>query len=308
MVRSPVRPGRTANVHRQVNERVAERPSIILMERIPMINQAQSFDRFRALHERSGAFIMPNAWDGASAVMLKSAGFEALGSTSLAIAFALGRQDGRGAVSREEAIANAELLCRLTALPVNGDLEDGFGPEPEDCALTVAAAVSAGLAGLGIEDTTGDPEQPIHGFDHAVARVRRAAEAARGRILLTGRTDNFLHGRPDLDDAIRRLTAFAEAGADVLYAPGLPDMDSITAVVRAVSPKPVNVVVGPAMGAVKLEELEAAGVKRISLGGALYRRTLAALEDSARRLAAGDLAGAVEGGVPIGRISALLPD
>lgn len=270
--------------------------------------QTERFERFRELHRRDGAFIMPNAWDGASAVLLKKAGFEALGSSSIAIAFGLGRLDGRHAVSREEALANAGLLGSLTALPVNGDLEDGFGPDPEDCALTVEAAIAAGLAGLGIEDTTADPAHPIHDFDLAVARVKRAAGAARGRILLTGRTDNFLQGRPDFEDTIRRLTAFAEAGADVLYAPGLPDMDSIRAVLRAVAPKPVNVVVGPASGPVPLAELEAAGVKRVSLGGALYRRSMAALVESARLLARGDIAGAVRGTVPSAEIAALLPE
>ena len=255
--------------------------------------QAELYARFRALHERPGAFIMPNAWDGASAVLLKRAGFEALGTSSAAIAFAFGRQDGRAAVSREEALANAALLGSLTALPINGDLEDGFGAAPEDCAMTVEAAIARGLAGLGIEDTTADPGHPIHDFDHAVARMRAAAGAAKGRILLTGRTDNFLQGRPDLDDTIRRLTAFAEAGADVLYAPGLPDMDSIRAVARAVAPKPINVVVGPASGPVPLAALTEAGVKRVSLGGVLYRRAMAGVAEAAEKLAGGDIASAV---------------
>ncbi len=265
-----------------------------------------AYEAFRALHERAGAFIMPNAWDGASAVLLKRAGFEALGSSSLAIAFALGRHDGRHQVSRAEAIANAELLASVSGLPVNGDLEDGFGADPEDCTATVQAAIDAGLAGLGVEDTTADPANPIHDFDHAVARVRRAAQVARGRILLTGRTDNFLHGRADLDDTVRRLTAFAEVGADVLYAPGLPDMDAIRTVVRAVAPKPVNVLIGPRTGAVPLEKLAEAGVRRVSLGGALYRRAMAAVVDAARVLRAGDLS-AAGGGVPIGEIATLLP-
>lgn len=248
---------------------------------------------------------MPNAWDGASAVLLKHAGFLALASSSLAIAFALGRQDGRHAVSREEAIDNAVLLGRLTDLPVNGDLEDGFGADPQDCAATVQAAINAGLAGLGIEDTTADPSHPIHEFDDAVERVRAAAAVARGRIVLTGRTDNFLNGRPLLDDTIRRLTAFAEAGADVLYAPGLPDMEAIVAVVRAVAPKPVNVLIGPANASVTLEQLSAAGVRRVSLGGALYRRTMTALVETAQRLRAGDL-NALAGAIPGSEIATLI--
>ena len=179
-----------------------------------------AYERFRVLHAQPGAFVMPNAWDGASAVLLKRAGFAALGSSSAAIAFAMGRQDGAHAVSLADAVANARLLGQVSGLPVNGDLEDGFGPDPEHCVQTVEAAIAAGLGGLGIEDTTADPQHPIHAFDHAVARIRAAAQAARGRILLTGRTDNFLHGRADIDDTIRRLVAFAEVGADVLYAPG----------------------------------------------------------------------------------------
>lgn len=249
---------------------------------------------------------MPNAWDGASAALLKRAGFEALGSTSLGLAFSLGRQDGRHAVSRAEAIAHAALLGRVSGLPVNGDLEDGFGPDPEDCAETVRAAIAAGLAGLGIEDTTADPQRPIHDFDHAVARVAAAAAAARGRIVLTGRTDNFINGRPDLDDTVRRLTAFAQAGADVLYAPGLPSMDAIVAVVRAVAPKPVNVLIGPEDGAVALAKLSEVGVRRVSVGGALYRVAMSSLAKTAASLRRGDLA-AVREAMPGREIAALLP-
>jgi 2-methylisocitrate lyase-like PEP mutase family enzyme len=263
------------------------------------------YERFRALHERPEAFLMPNAWDGASAALLKRAGFLALGTSSLALAFSLGRQDGRHAVSREEAIDNAVLLGRVTDLPVNGDLEDGFGAHPEDCAATVQAAIDAGLAGLGIEDTTADPSHPIHEFDAAVARVRAAVVVARDRIVLTGRTDNFLNGRPLLDDTIRRLCAFAEAGADVLYAPGLPDMDAIVAVVRAVAPKPVNVLIGPADASVTLAQLSAAGVRRVSVGGALYRRTMTALIETAQALRDGHL-GALAGAIPGSEIAALI--
>jgi len=231
---------------------------------------------------------MPNAWDGASAVLLKRAGFLALGTTSFGIALALGRHDGRRAVARDEAIANAVLLGRLTDLPVNGDLEDGFGPEPQDCVDTVRAAIDAGLAGVGIEDTAADSARPIHDFDHAVARIRAAASAARGRIVLTGRTDNFINGRPDLEDTIRRLVAFAEAGADVLYAPGLPSMEAVVAVVRAVAPKPVNVLAGLRAWSASLDDLSAAGVRRISLGGGLYRSAMQGLVDAAHAARAGD--------------------
>lgn len=270
------------------------------------MRQPEAHERFRALHDAPRGFVMPNAWDGASAVLLRQAGFPALGTSSLAIAFALGRHDGVAAVSREIACANGGLLAAVSGLPVNGDLEDGFGPDPQDCVDTVEAAIAAGLAGLGIEDTTADPARPIHDFDHAVARVRAAARAAKGRILLTGRTDNFLHGRPDLDDTIRRLVAFADAGADVLYAPALPDLDAIRAVIRAVAPKPVNVLIGPASGPVPLDALLDLGVRRVSLGGVLYRRAMAGLDDAARALARGDVAAAVGPALPGKAIAALL--
>ncbi len=238
---------------------------------------------------------MPNAWDGVSALLLKQAGFMALGSSSAAIAFSLGRLDGAHAVSRLEALENASRLGRLTGLPINADLEDGFGPAPEDCAATVKAAIAAGMAGVGIEDTTANPEKPIHDFDHAVERIGQAARAANGRIMLTGRTDNYLHGRPDLDDTIRRLVAFAEVGADVLYAPLLPDMNAIRAVVKAVAPKSVNVLIGPGAGPVPISELQAAGVRRVSLGVALYCRAMASLQEAAMALASGNIGLAADG-------------
>lgn len=263
-----------------------------------------AYERFRELHEGKEAFVMPNAWDGTSAMLLKRAGFLALGSTSAGIAFALGRKDGCHAVSLKEAIANAKLLTHLTELPVNGDLEDGFGPKPKDCVETVEAAIEAGLGGVGIEDTTANPQQPIHDFDRAVKRIRAAAKAAHGKIMLTGRTDNYLCGRPDLDDTIERLTAFAEVGADVLYAPGLPDMDSIGKVVRAVAPKPVNVLIGPTSGPVSLQELSASGVRRISVGGALYRVAMAGMVEAAGALRGGDFVPTTRG-VPFAEISSL---
>lgn len=268
------------------------------------VSQPEAFERFRALHNRPSAFMMPNAWDGASALLLADAGFEALGSSSFAIALAMGRPDGARAVSRDDAIANAVLLARTTGLPINGDLEDGYGLHPNDCVATVEAAIAAGLAGLGIEDTTADPENPIHPFDPAVARIRAAARAAQGRILLTARADNFLNGIPDLDDTVRRLVAFAEAGADVLYAPGLPTMDAVHAVIRAVAPKPVNVLIGPG---VPLATLEQAGARRISLGSALYRRAMGALVDAAHALREGDIPAAIRGATPGRDITALLP-
>jgi 2-methylisocitrate lyase-like PEP mutase family enzyme len=253
---------------------------------------ASAYERFRVLHEGPAAFIMPNVWDGASARMMRDAGFAAIGSSSFAYGGTRALPDISTRLGRTESIAHAAWLGEIAGLPVNGDLADGFGPSPEDCTATVEASVAAGLAGLGIEDATGDPAAPIYGFDLAARRIEAAVKAARGRIVLTARADNFICGRADLDDTIRRLAAFAEAGADVLYAPGLPDMDAIRRLVRTVAPKAVNVLIGPR---VSLAELEAAGVRRVSLGGALYRVAMGALARSAAALQAGDLSAAVAG-------------
>jgi 2-methylisocitrate lyase-like PEP mutase family enzyme len=267
---------------------------------------ADRYERFRALHEGPG-FVMPNAWDGLSVLLFAQAGFEATATSSAALAFALGRADGRHQVSREEHLEHGHLLGEVGGLPVNGDFEDGYGESPEDVAATVEAAIEAGLAGIGVEDTSGDPDSPIRDFDDAVARVRAAAEVAKGRIVLTGRTDNFIQGRVDLDDTIKRLTAFAEVGADVLYAPYPPDMDSVVAIVKAVAPKPVNVVVGPGDRSVTVEELQQAGVKRISMGVALYTRAMGALKEAAAQLAAGDIASATAG-MSFGEASRLIAE
>jgi 2-methylisocitrate lyase-like PEP mutase family enzyme len=271
--------------------------------KFPM-NQVSAYNSFKSLHSAPGIFIMANCWDGLSALLAKDMGFQAIGSSSLAIAYGAGTTDGTHGVSREDAIFNAALMSRATGLPVNGDLEDGFGPSPEDCVSTVEAAIAAGLAGLGIEDTTAVPDRPIHDFDSAVRRVAAAAKVAKGRILLTGRTDNFVKGRPDLEDTVRRLVAFAEAGADVLFAPGLPDMASIRKVVQAVSPKPVNVVVGPS---VPLQALADAGVKRVSIGGALYRKAMTATRDCLAELKQGKLDTAFNGIVTAKQFNTLLP-
>ena len=191
------------------------------------MTQVEHYERFLALHQQPDAFVMPNPWDGLSALIFKKAGFAALATSSGAFAATLGRRDGRHAVSAAEHLAHAKLLIEVGGLPVNGDFEDGYGQTPGDVAATVQAAIEAGLAGIGIEDTSADPANPIRDFDEAVARVAAAAKVAKGRIVLTGRTDNFIYGRNDLDDTIRRLTAFAEAGADVLYAPYLPDLAAV---------------------------------------------------------------------------------
>jgi len=254
------------------------------------MDQRAHYERFLHLHDQG--FVMPNAWDGTSAILVAQAGFQAIGTSSAAIASALGRLDGNHAVSLEEHLANAVMMGRLTDLPINGDFEDGYGATPEDVGRTVEAAIAAGLAGIGVEDTSANPDQPIRSFDDAVARVKAAARVAKGRLVLTGRTDNYLQGRSDLDDTIKRLTAFAEVGADVLFAPYPTDLAAVSAIVKAVAPKPVNLVVGTMTETVPVAELLRLGVRRISMGGAFYARAMTAVRDAAQQLAAGDIASA----------------
>ena len=241
---------------------------------------------FRALHARPGAFVIPNPWDAGTARLLAALGFEALATTSLGLANTLGRPDGAGAVSREEVLANCRAIAEATDLPVNADLENGYADEPEAAAEMIRLAAEAGVVGGSIEDATGDPRRPIYDFDLAVARVRAAvavAHALPGPFTLTARAENFLHGRPDLDDTIRRLRAFEAAGADVLYAPGVRDLATIRAVTAAVG-KPVNVVMSAADPSLTVAQLAEAGVKRISVGGALSRLALAAFLRGAREM------------------------
>lgn len=242
---------------------------------------------FKALHERDGAFVIPNPWDAGSAKMLASLGFEALATTSAGLAFSLGRPDGEGAISREETLLNAKSIVDATALPVAADLENGFADDPQGCAETILAAAAAGLVGGSIEDASGWAREPIYPFAQAVARVEAAVAAARSLpfpFVLTARAENLLNGRMDLDDTISRLQAFAEAGADVLYAPGLRTAEEIRAVVQAVAPKPVNVVMG--LGGVNLtvKELSDLGVKRISVGSSLARAAYGAFFRAAEEI------------------------
>ena len=231
-------------------------------------------DKLRALHRGPGIFVIPNPWDAGSAKILTHLGFEALATTSAGLAFSLGKPDGLRIVTRDEALANASAIAAATPLPVSADLENGYGDEPSVCAETVRMAAEAGLAGCSIEDATGDPSDPIYPFELAVQRVSAAVTAAAGLpypFTLTARAENLIHGRPDLKDTIRRLEAFAEAGADVLFAPGLTTKEEIGAVVRAVAPRPVNVVMGLGKGNFSLDELAELGVRRVSLGSALSR-------------------------------------
>jgi len=249
-----------------------------------MATQREKYERFRALHERPGAFVLPNPWNEGTTMILTTLGFEALGTTSAGYAFAVGRRDSTAALTRDEVLHNAAAIVAATDLPVSGDLEDGFGATPEACAETIRRAVHVGLVGGIIEDATGDPSSPLYEFQLAVERVAAASEAARGRpFMLTVRADNFLYERPDLDDTIRRLHAFADAGADVLYAPGLPSLDAIRVVCASV-PKPVNVVMGLQQPLLSVEELAAVGVKRISVGGSFARVALGAFLRAAQEV------------------------
>ncbi|MBF8754689.1 isocitrate lyase/PEP mutase family protein [Pseudomonas guariconensis] len=241
-------------------------------------------EAFKALHEREGAFVIPNPWDAGSARLLASLGFEALATTSAGFAFSLGRPDAEGALSLEETLGNAQSIVDATPLPVAADLENGFGDLPQACAETIRRAAEAGLVGGSIEDASGRPDDPIYDFGLSVERVRAAVQAARALpfpFTLCARAENLLHGRLDLDDTIRRLQAYAEAGADVLYAPGLRNVDEIRAVVQAVAPKPVNVLMGLTGVSLSVNQLQDLGVKRISVGSSLARAALGAFQRAA---------------------------
>jgi 2-methylisocitrate lyase-like PEP mutase family enzyme len=248
-----------------------------------MRNQADTGRIFRALHERRGIFVMPNPWDAGTAKLFASLGFEALATTSFGLANTLGRVDGTLAVSRDELIANCREIAAATDLPVNADLENGYADDPREAAEIIRMAAEAGVVGGSIEDATGRNDEPIYDFSLAVERVAAAAEAARSLpfpFTFTARAENFLHGRRDLDDTIKRLQAFAKAGADVLYAPGLRDLATIKQVVAAVS-RPLNVVMSAADPELTTQQLADAGVKRISVGGTLSRLAFAAVRDAA---------------------------
>jgi 2-methylisocitrate lyase-like PEP mutase family enzyme len=249
-----------------------------------MLTQAEKGRAFRALHERSGAFLIPNPWDAGTARLLAHLGFEALATTSAGYAFSAGRPDNT--IDRREMLAHMSAIARATDLPVSGDLENGYGDAPETVAETIRLAAAAGLAGGSIEDATGRAEHPIYAMELAAARIRAAAEAAHSLpfpFTLTARAENYLHGRPDLEDTIRRLQAYQEAGAHVLYAPGLTGQRDIATVAGAVD-RPVNVVMGLAGVALSLSELAALGVKRVSVGSALSRAALGAFLRAAREM------------------------
>jgi len=249
-----------------------------------MRDQAEKAAAFRALHERAGAFIIPNPWDVGTARLLASLGFEALATTSAGYAFSLGQRDNT--IGREPMMEHVRTIVEATDLPVSADLENGFGDDPETVAETIRLAGDAGLAGGSIEDSTARPDHPIYDLEPAVERIRAAVEAARSLphpFTLTARAENYLCGRPDLADTIRRLQAYQEAGADVLYAPGLTSREDIASIVRSVD-RPVNVVMGLQGVQLSLAELSEIGVKRVSVGSALSRVALGAFLRAAREM------------------------
>ena len=261
---------------------------------------------FRDLH-RAGCFVIPNPWDIGSARLLAQMGFPALATTSSGYAWSLGRRDNH--VSLEEALAHFRSIATSVAVPVNGDFEGGFATEPERVAANVLQATATGIAGVSIEDSTGDSSQPLFDFSLSVERVsaaRRAIDESKSGVLLTGRSEGFIVGRPDLRETIRRLIAYAEAGADCLYAPGIRSTTDITDVIRAVAPKPVNVLVGA--GFTTVAELAELGVRRISVGGALARAAWTGFLHAAREIATGGTFNALTTAVPFAAINDSFPE
>ncbi|XHR92447.1 oxaloacetate decarboxylase [Mucilaginibacter sp. UC70_90] len=268
-------------------------------------SQYQKAEVFKALHGRNGLFIIPNPWDAGSAKILTGLGFEAFTTTSAGLAYVLGRPDGHALINRDETLDNARAIINATHLPVAADLENGFGDTPEICAETILAAAGVGLVGGSIEDATGNDRDPIYNFELSVARVKAAVEAARSlpfHFMLTARAENMIHGKIDLQDTIKRLVAYADAGADVLFAPGLKTREQIREVVKAVAPKPVNIVLGAAGFDISFNELADLGVKRVSLGSALARAALGAFQRAAVELSQGSY-GFVNDAVPYSELN-----
>jgi 2-methylisocitrate lyase-like PEP mutase family enzyme len=246
--------------------------------------QAEKGDIFYELHRRATAFVIPNPWDTGTATLLEKLGFEALATTSAGYAFSMGKPDG--AIGREESIAHAAAIASATNLPVSADLENGFGDSPQAVADTITQAAKAGLAGASIEDVPSHEKQVVYDQEHAAERIRAAAEVVRRlpfRFTLTARAENYLVGKPDLKDTIARLQAYQEAGADVLYAPGLTFSRDIATLVRSLD-RPVNVIMGLAGLQLSVSELSAIGVKRISVGSALSRAALGAFLRAAKEM------------------------
>jgi 2-methylisocitrate lyase-like PEP mutase family enzyme len=261
--------------------------------------------RFQALHA-SGTFVIPNVWDGGSAAVMGQLGFQALATSSSACAAVLGRYDGE--ISRAEALAHARLICALSPCPVAADLENGFGDSPRTVAETIRLAAEAGLVGGSIEDASGNERAPIYEFAHALERITAAVEAARSLpfpFTLTARAEGFLWGRADLDETVRRLEAFERAGADVLFAPGLPDLAAVRTVCSALK-RPVNFMVGIRGKSFSVPELAAAGVRRVSLSTSLYRAAMGGLYAAGREVAQSGTFNYLDAALPSGELGAAL--
>ena len=270
-----------------------------------MTNIAERRAHFRALHE-SGCFVIPNPWDAGSARLLANIGFKALATTSSGVAWSMARRDN--GVSLDSTLTRLREIVDAVDVPVNADFEGGFAIDPGDVAINVDRASATGIAGLSIEDSTGDAASPLFDFDLAVERIRASRSAideSRSGVVLTARSEGFIVGRPDLVETIRRLTAFADAGADCLYAPGLRTRADIEAVVRAVSPKPVNVLVGSDFTTVA--ELTDIGVRRISVGGALARAAVSGLLGAAREIAETGTFSSLASAIPFGELERAFP-
>ncbi|HEU0215157.1 MAG TPA: isocitrate lyase/phosphoenolpyruvate mutase family protein [Stellaceae bacterium] len=270
------------------------------------VSQTDKATRFRALHEGPGAFVIANVWDGGSARMMAGLGFAALATSSGASAGTLGRRDG--SVTRDEALAQARIICGATDLPVSADLEKGFGNAPKIVAATIRLAAETGLVGCSIEDATGDAGAPIFDFGLATERIAAAVSAARALpfpFTLTGRTENFLRGRLDLDDTIKRLQAYEAAGVDALMAPGLPDLEAVRAVCQAIS-KPFNFMAGIKGKSFTVTALAEAGVKRISLATSLYRAAMTALFEAATEVREHGTFGYIDTSLPPADMNAFL--
>jgi len=272
-----------------------------------MITQQQKAETFRKLHQGPGAFVIPNPWDAGTAKILADLGFQALATTSAGFAFSLGRPDGDGVIGREDTLANFASIVQATDLPVSADLQAGFGRAPETVAETIRLAAEAGLVGGSIEDATGDAAHPIQDIGRAKERIVAAVEAARALkfpFTLTARAENFLWGRPDLADTIQRLQAFQEAGADVLYAPGLKSSEEIASVVKAVD-RPVNVLMGARTRPLTVADLAQLGVRRISVGSGLYLAALGAFHRAAKDLQENGIASFADGAMPFDALNTL---
>jgi len=255
------------------------------MQNIP--SQQEKAQTFKALHERPGVFVIPNPWDAGSAKMLAHLGFEALATTSGGMAFSLGKPDAEKAITLPEVLENARAIAAATPLPVSADLENGYGDTPEQCAETILLAAQTGIVGGSIEDATGLPNGPIYNFDLSVERVKAAVAAARSlpfHFMLTARAENLIHGRIDFKDTIRRLEAFAEAGADVLFAPGLKTREEIAIAVKAVAPRPISVLLGLANVKLTVNDMAEIGVKRISVGSSIARAAYDAFYKGAQEI------------------------